>query len=167
MRKKTKEYLKIFIIAILLPLAVGGLSAFLTMGNMDIYKELKQPPLAPPAWLFPVVWTILYVLMGVSSGLYWIVRPVGEGALRSKMWEQGLSFYLASLAFNFAWSILFFNLRWFLFSFVWLLVLLFLIVGTILAYRKFSKTAAYLQIPYVLWVAFAGYLNFGIWWLNR
>ena len=125
MRKKTKEYLKIFIIAILLPLAVGGLSAFLTMGNMDIYKELKQPPLAPPAWLFPVVWTILYVLMGVSSGLYWIVRPVGEGAIRSKMWEQGLSFYLASLAFNFAWSILFFNLRWFLFAFVWLLVLLF------------------------------------------
>ncbi len=167
MRKKTKEYLKIFIIAILLPLVVGGVSALFTMGNMDIYKELKQPPLAPPAWLFPVAWTILYVLMGVSSGLYWLVRPVGEGAIRSKMWEQGLSFYLASLAFNFAWSILFFNLRWFLFAFVWLLVLLFLIVGTILAYRKFSKVAAYLQIPYALWVAFAGYLNFGIWWLNR
>ena len=167
MRKKTKEYLKIFTISIVLPLVVGGLSALLTMSNMNIYKELQQPPLAPPSWLFPVVWTILYVLMGVSFGLYWIARPVGEGAVRSKMWEQGLSFYLASLAFNFAWSILFFNLRWFLFAFVWLIVLLFLIVGTILAYRKFTPVAAYLQIPYALWVAFAGYLNFGIWFLNR
>ena len=89
MRKKTKEYWKIFTLSILLPLAVGGLSAFLTRGNMDIYNELQQPPLAPPSWFFPVAWTILYVLMGVSFGLYWIARPVGEGAIKSKMWEQG------------------------------------------------------------------------------
>ena len=81
--------------------------------------------------------------------------------------DKGLSYYAVSLAFNFAWSIVFFNLRWFLFAFFWLLILLYLIIRTILCYKKVSTVAAYLQIPYVIWVAFAGYLNFGIWWLNR
>lgn len=167
MRNERKHVVWTYVIAILIPLVVGGLSAFMTMGNMDIYKEVATPPLSPPSWLFPVVWTILYVLMGVSFGLFWRKRPVGEGSARGKDWEKGISFYLASLAFNFAWSIIFFNLRWFLFAFVWLLVLLFLIVGTIVSYRRFSPVAAYLQIPYALWVAFAGYLNIGIWFLNR
>jgi len=81
--------------------------------------------------------------------------------------DTGIAAYAASLAFNFVWSILFFNMRLFLFSFIWLCVLLLLIILTIIYYKRVSPLAAYLQIPYAVWVAFAGYLNIGIWFLNR
>ena len=161
MRNETKQRFKVYAIAILIPLLVGGLSALLTMGNMQIYEELNTPPGSPPSWLFPVVWTALYVLMGVSSGMIWLRKKESVSAA-----DSGLAFYAASLAFNFAWSILFFNLRWFLVAFLWLLVLLFLIIRTIMSYKKISPLAAYLQIPYAVWVAYAGYLNLGIWLLN-
>ncbi len=142
-------------------LLTGGLSALLTMQNMDLYSEIVTPPLAPPAILFPIVWTVLYVLMGVSAALVY----TAEGVPGKK--RAALTTYGASLVFNFAWSILFFNMRAFLFSFVWLLVLLFLIVKTILDYKEIRPVAAYLQIPYAVWVTFAGYLNFAIWLLNK
>ncbi|MEE1278236.1 MAG: TspO/MBR family protein [Acutalibacteraceae bacterium] len=154
--------LKPFIIGILIPLAVGGLSALITRGNMDLYSTIKPPPLAPPAWLFPIVWTILYILMGISSTLIYTDRKASETDKKSALYT-----YALSLVFNFFWSIIFFNLRAFLFSFIWLLVLLFLIVRTITKYRKINKTAAYLQIPYLVWVIFAGYLNFAIYILNK
>jgi len=162
MKTQTKYAVKVFIIAILIPLAIGGASALLTMGNMDIYEELQTPPLSPPSILFPIVWTVLYILMGISSAIVWLNRENDPAAA-----ESGLSYYIISLSFNFAWSIFFFNFRWFLFSFLWLLVLLYLIIRTVLCYRKVSPAAAYLQIPYILWVSFAGYLNLGIWILNR
>lgn len=162
MRNETKQRLKIFAIAIAIPLLVGGLSALLTMKNMQIYEQYETPPLAPPSWLFPVVWTALYILMGVSSAIIWIRKKENQ-----KKADTGLAFYAASLAFNFAWSIVFFNFKWLLFAFLWLLVLLFLIIRTIMAYKPLSRLAAYLQIPYAVWVAFAGYLNLGIWLLNR
>ncbi len=162
MTNETKKNIKVFVIAIAMPVAVGLLSAFLTRNSMDIYSEVETPPLSPPSILFPIVWTILYVLMGISSALVWINREKDP-----KSAESGLLYYAVSLAFNFAWSIVFFNFRWFLFAFVWLLVLLYLIIRTILSYRKVSPVAAYLQIPYAVWVAFAGYLNAGIWILNR
>jgi tryptophan-rich sensory protein len=162
MRRDTARNLKIFAIAIAIPLAIGGLSALLTRGNMQIYSEVQTPPLSPPSILFPIVWTILYILMGVSSAIIWANREKNADAAQS-----GLAAYALSLAFNFAWSIFFFNFRWFGFSLVWLIVLWILILVTILQYRKISPLAAYLQIPYALWVAFAGYLNAGIWWLNR
>ncbi len=162
MSEETKGRIKTYVIAIAIPLAVGILSSLLTMGNMDIYRELNTPPLSPPSILFPIVWTILYVLMGVSSGLVWENKAVNPAKA-----DEGLLYYAMSLVFNFLWSIIFFNLRQFLVSFVWLLVLLYLIIRTILSYRKVSPAAAYLQIPYALWVTFAGYLNFGIWMLNR
>ena len=156
-----KNTLKTYAIAIAIPLAVGILASLLTMNNMMIFNEVKMPPLSPPAIVFPIVWTILYTLMGVSSAMVWLNRDVNYQSA-----ESGLFYYAVSLVFNFLWSIVFFNLRWFLFAFIWLLILLYLIIRTITSYSKVSKTAAYLQIPYALWVAFAGYLNFGIWFLN-
>lgn len=156
-----KRNFKIFGISILIPLAIGGLSALLSLNGMDIYSDVKMPPLTPPSWLFPVVWGILYVLMGISSALVWKFQSRNQQKA-----ADGLLFYAASLIFNFFWSIIFFNLRWFLFAFLWLAVLLFLIIRTVLAYRYVSPLAAKLQIPYILWVTFAGYLTFAIWLIN-
>ena len=161
MWNKIKPYLSKFALAISIPIIVGLISAFLTRGGMDIYNELKTPPLSPPSWLFPIVWIILYILMGISSALVYINKEKDPKAAM-----QGLKYYAVSLAFNFLWSILFFNARLFLFSFVWLLGLLLLIILTIVNYKKVSPVAAYLQIPYAIWVIIAGYLNFGIWILN-
>ncbi len=162
MKKETKNIILTFAVAVAIPLAIGGLSAFLTKDNMNIYDEIITPPLSPPAFLFPVVWTILYALMGVSSGLIWRKRKENK-----KKADNALLIYLTSLVFNFIWSLLFFNFRSFLFSFVWLTVLLILIIVTVKKYRKICSIAAYIQIPYCIWVAFAGYLNFAIFLLNR
>lgn len=161
MWQKFKPYLLIFSVAIAIPLAVGILSALFTRGNMNIYEEINRPPLSPPGMLFPIVWSVLYVLMGVSSGMVFHRREENPEAAAS-----GLRYYAASLILNFGWSIIFFNLGSFLFAFIWLLVLLYTIVRTIICYYKVSPIAAYLQIPYAIWVAFAGYLNFVIWLLN-
>ena len=162
MREETKRNLRVFAIAIAIPLGIGIAAAWLTRDHMQIYKEVQTPPLSPPSVLFPIVWTVLYLFMGISSGMIWKKRPADP-----KTVDRGLSFYAVSLAFNFAWSIFFFNFQQYLFAFFWLLILWGLILGTILCYRKISPAAAYLQIPYAVWVAFAGYLNIGIWYLNR
>ena len=162
MREQTKKKALLYTAAIIIPLAVGGLSALLTMKNMDIYSEINTPPGSPPSVLFPIVWTALYILMGVSSAIILLDRRKDENGA-----DAGLGFYVLSLAFNFVWSILFFNMRSYVFSFVWLCGLFILIVLTVVNYKKVSKTAAYLQIPYLLWVAYAGYLNLAISILNR
>ncbi len=162
MRKETKKKILLFAAAIVLPLAVGGFSALLTAGNMNVYDELATPPGSPPSAAFPIVWTVLYILMGVSSGVVWFRQRIDKNSA-----DAGVCFYILSLAFNFVWSILFFNMRLFTFSFIWLCALLLLLVLTVVQYLKVSKTAAYLQIPYILWVAYAGYLNLGISILNK
>ncbi len=153
--------IKPYIISILISVGTGALSAFLTRGNMDIYEEIATPPLSPPSILFPIVWTILYVLMGISAAMIYTTP------LKSAQKESALKTYAASLVVNFTWSLIFFNFRAYLLAFIWLLLLLVLIIKTIFAYLKITPLAAYLQIPYALWVAFAGYLNIGIWLLNR
>ena len=158
MKKQTRN----FIVSVAISLGVGILSALLTRGNMNIYEEVSTPPLSPPSFLFPVVWTVLYVLMGISAAMVYNTRT--SPLARRK---EALTLYYVSLFFNFFWSIIFFNIRAFLFAFVWLIVLLVLIILTIVKYYKINKTAAYLQIPYAVWVTFAGYLNFGIWLLNK
>lgn len=155
------QKIKPYVISVLISLGTGGLSALLTMGSMDIYSELKTPPLAPPSILFPIVWTVLYVLMGISAAIIYEKRKEEPEKVRS-----ALTVYGASLIVNFLWSIIFFNLRYFLVAFIWIILLFYLILRTIMQYRPISSTAAYLQIPYAIWVAFAGYLNFGIWFLN-
>ncbi len=156
-----KNKIKFYALAILLPLAVGGISAFLTKNNMDIYDSIKTPPLSPPSVVFPIVWSVLYLLMGVSSAL---VFYSSEATNKEK--SSALTVYLLSLAANFLWSIVFFNFRAFFTAFAVLAALLVLVVVTVLKYKKINLAAAYLQVPYLIWVAFAGYLNFGIWLLN-
>ncbi len=157
-----KKQTRIYIISVAISLGVGIVSALLTRGNMNIYEEISTPPLSPPSFLFPVVWTVLFVLMGISAAMV-LTTHISPLARR----REALYVYGVSLFFNFFWSIIFFNLRAFLFAFVWLLVLLALIILTIVKYYRINKTAAYLQIPYAAWVTFAGYLNFGIWLLNK
>ncbi len=150
--KKAVKYIAV-------PLLVGAVAAFLTRDSMNIYQNIVQPPLAPPGWLFPVVWTILYTLMGISS---YIISQTPD--LRRK---SALTVYALQLAVNFFWSLIFFNARAYLFAFIWLLLLWVLIIVMIQRFAKISKPAAYLQIPYLLWVTFAGYLNLAIYILNR
>lgn len=158
MNKKIKSY----IIAIIIPLLVGGVSALITSGSMDIYSDINTPPLAPPSILFPIVWTILFILMGISSAMIF-----GSESAPLPQRKSALYTYALSLFFNFFWSIIFFNMRAYLFAFIWLVALWLLILRTIMKYLKINPVAAYLQIPYLLWVTFAGYLNFAIWLLNR
>lgn len=156
--KKVKNY----IISIGSALAVGGLSAFLTRDSMDIYSSVKTPPFSPPAILFPIVWSVLYILMGIGASLAYENTGTQKTERKSALYT-----YALSLFFNFMWSILFFGFRAFLLAFLWLLVLLFLVTETISKYRKINPTAAYLQIPYLLWICFAGVLNCSVWILNR
>lgn len=149
---------KKLIVCLVVPLAVGGLSAFLTGNAMASFDSVVKPPLSPPGWLFPVVWTILYLLMGFASYLV---------STADKASDSALTLYGLQLFVNFFWSIVFFRFENYFFAFLWLILLWILILLTILRFRQISKTAAYLLLPYLLWVSFAGYLNFGIWLLNR
>lgn len=150
---------KKLIICVLIPLAVGGLSAFLTRNSMESFDNLTKPPLSPPGWLFPVVWSILFVLMGIASYLV----LVSDKPARSK---TALTVYGIQLAFNFFWSIIFFNFEMYLFAFVWLMILWLLIIITTVLFWRIDKRAGYLMLPYLIWVTFAAYLNFGIYLLN-
>lgn len=161
MLEKIKEKFPIYAIAIAVPLVIGVAAALITRGDMEIYEKIVKPPLAPPALLFPIVWSILYILMGVSSGLVYDRRREAPEAA-----QRGLTNYAMSLVFNFFWSIFFFKLQLYLLSFVWLLLMLYLIIRTIIEYWRVSRAAAIIQIPYAVWVAFAGYLNCAIWILN-
>lgn len=146
-------------VSIAISLGTGLLSALLTLGNFEAYSTLVQPPLAPPGWLFPVVWTILYILMGVSAYL------VYECDTEEKY--IGLAVYVLQLIFNFLWSIIFFNIGNLLFAFVWLVFLWVLVLAMSISFYKVNKTAGLLQIPYLLWVTFAGYLNIALYILNK
>lgn len=146
---------------IAIPQVVGGIAGFLTSGSMKTFELLEKPPLAPPGWLFPVVWIILYLLMGISAYLI-----CTSGADEEKI-SGAMSIYYIQLAVNFLWPIFFFLFQWYLFSFFWLLLLWVWILVMIKAFYAIDKRAAYLNIPYLLWVIFAAYLNLGIWWMNR
>ena len=151
---------KRLIICLAIPLVVGGAAGLLTMNSMEVFEALNQPPLSPPGWLFPVVWTVLYVLMGIASYLVSVSDAPQEEKARA-LWTYGIQ-----LAFNFLWPIAFFNLKWYLFAFLWLVILWILILITALRFGRIRKPAGYLLVPYLLWVAFAGYLNLGIYLLN-
>jgi len=141
--------------------AVGALSGWLTRESTQLYSTtIAQPALSPPAVVFPIVWTILFTLMGVGAAR--IYSAPASGA-RSK----SLLLFLVQLTFNFFWSIFFFNLQAFGFAFLWLVALWLLILGMILSFVRVDRAAALLQLPYLLWVTFAAYLNFGVWLLNR
>ena len=152
--------LKRFLISIAIPLITGGLSAIMTSGNMDLYSQINNPPLAPPSWIFPVVWSILYLLMGASLYLVWN----SDAASSDK--NRAFILFAIQLFFNFVWSPIFFNKQWFLAAFIVLVLLWIFTFLMIISFYKISKPAGLLQVPYLLWLTFAGYLNFAIYLLN-
>ena len=154
MWKKLRPY----VLSIAIALAVGGASALVTNNSMKLYKTLMLPPLAPPGWLFPVVWTALFILMGISAALVWRADTPDRGT--------ALTVYAAQLVVNFFWPVIFFVFEKRLFAFIWLIALLILVIIMISLFKKSSLAAAYLQIPYVLWLLFAGYLNLASYILN-
>lgn len=158
MKKQYVIKLRPLLVCILIPLIVGGLAGFITR-NMEAYKSLEKPALTPPGAVFPVVWTVLYILMGLSSYLIYISKSPDR--------KQALRVYALQLALNFLWPIVFFGLQLYLLSFAVILMLWVAIFFMIRLFCNIRRLAAYLNIPYLLWVAFAAYLNLGIYYLNR
>lgn len=150
---------KKLLLCLAIPLAVGGLATLLS-GGMGDFQDMVQPPLSPPGWVFPVVWTILYLLMGYAS-----YRVLISGADQAQV-RKALRLYGAQLALNFLWPLIFFGLEWYLVAFIVLAALWILIFLTIRAFCKIDEAAGNLLLPYLLWVTFAGYLNLGVYLLN-
>ena len=142
-----------------IPLTAGGLAA-LAGGDMMQYQTLIQPPLSPPAWVFPVVWTVLYLLMGYGSYRIYISKA------DPKQKRNALILYGMQLLFNFLWPLTFFRLGWRLTAFFLLCILWVLIFLTIRAFNAIDERASDALLPYLLWVTFAGYLNLGVYLLN-
>ena len=152
---------KTYAFFILLAEGVGALSGWLSREGTKIYSTtITQPPLSPPGFLFPIVWAVLYALMGIGAARVWLNS---SGSLRSR----AMLLFILQLAVNFFWSLIFFNLQAFGFAFWWLILLWLLIFAMYRAFARVEALAARLQIPYLLWVAFAGYLTAGVWFLNR
>lgn len=146
--------IKSLVVSLFISLGTGILSALLTGGGMRQYADLYKPPLAPPGWLFPIVWTILYILMGVAS---WRIYE-SQGSDR----RLALSLYGNQLLLNMVWPLLFFELKVYFFAFAWLLLLWLLIYLTIRQFLPIDRRAGLLLVPYLVWVTFAGYLNLAI-----
>lgn len=156
-----KKSIRPYIWSIVVTLAIGGLSAFLIRNDVPFYNaNIIKPAFTPPDWLFPIVWNILYVLMG------WGLGRVLSHSTSSQERSAAIQIYAIQLFFNFLWSIVFFHVRAFWFAWVWLLILWLLILCMIFVFYRTSKLAAVLQIPYFLWVTFAAYLNFMVARLN-
>ena len=152
---------KPYLLWILIAEAVGGLSGWLTREGSRIFSEtVAQPPLSPPAWAFPLAWGILYALMGISAARVCLNTSSPE---RSK----GLNLFITQLTVNFFWSLIFFNAQAYGFAFFWLLLLWGLVLAMILQFRRVDPLSAILQLPYLLWLSFAAYLSFGVWYLNH
>ena len=152
-----RQKVKAYIVSILVPLVAGSIVGLLT-SRASQYDNLIHPPLAPPAILFPIAWSILYTLMGISHGI------LQSNGLSTKDSE---TVYYTQLVVNLLWPIIFFILEWRLFAFFWILLLDILVIIMIVRFYRLNKTAGLLQIPYLLWVLFASYLNLSIYLLNR
>ena len=146
------------IISILIPVLLGGLVGVLTQAGSN-YNDLIQPSFAPPSILFPIVWTILYTLMGISSYI------VSESNSYHK--DEALFIYYVQLIVNLLWSFIFFSFGWLFVSFIWILFLIILVIIMIKKFYSISKVSALIQIPYLLWLIFASILNLSIFFLNR
>ncbi|MGL4774165.1 MAG: TspO/MBR family protein [Clostridium sp.] len=150
-----------FIISILIPLGGGALIGLLTKNTVLIYSKLTIPLLAPPSWIFGVVWPILYILMGIASYRIYMIRDEGKDV------GSSLFFYLLQLLLNFLWPIVFFSFRLYGLSFILLVVLFIFIIITFIQFLKIDKVAGILLIPYIAWIIYAGFLNFVVWMFNE
>ena len=146
--------------SIAVPLLVGFAASLFTRNSMQLFSLVNKPPLSPPAILFPIVWTVLYILMGIS---YYLM--INSGADKEEIQQAG-RIYAIQLLVNFLWPTFFFNFQWYLFSFIWLVFLWVLVLIMIKKFSTISKVAAWLNIPYLIWLTFAAYLNLGIFLLN-
>ncbi len=148
---------KIYLKSIIIPVIVGGIVGLIISKSID-YNSIQKPPFSPPAILFPIIWTILYILMGISYGILKSKNLVDEEINR---------IYYMQLAINALWPIFFFTFKWRLFSFVWIILLVFAVLLMIIKFYRKNKLAGLLQIPYLLWSIFATYLNLGVYILNN
>lgn len=144
------------IIYSLLPIVGGALVGLIISGYMN-YGDMVKPPLSPPSYIFPIVWTILYILMGIS----YFIATKDNG--NDKELNQ---IYILQLLVNFFWPIIFFILKMYFTAFFWIILLLILVIIMIKELLKNNKISGYLQIPYLIWLLFATYLNIGIFLLN-
>lgn len=148
---------KIYAKSILIPVIIGGIVGLIISGSID-YNNLQKPPLSPPSILFPIMWTILYILMGVSYGILKSNHLVDSTTKK---------IYYLQLLVNALWSIFFFTFKWRLFAFLWIILLDILVIIMIIRFTKNNKLAGILQIPYLIWILFASYLNLSIFLLNK
>lgn len=147
---------KIYLKSIFLPVIVGGIVGLIISSFID-YNSLNKPALSPPSIIFPIMWTILYILMGISYGI------LKDKALLDK---KVSNVYYIQLFVNALWSIFLFVFKWRLFSFIWLILLVLLVVAMIILFYKKNKLSGILQIPYLVWILFASYLNLFVYLLN-
>lgn len=149
-----------FAVNLAIPLAVGGIAAYLTQDNMVMFDYINKPALSPPQWSFPVAWTILYVLMGIAA---FIVCNAHKPKTQK---SRALLLYAVQLAINFAWPLVFFNAENFLYALIVIVAMLIFVLLCTLSFFRVDKKAGVLMLPYLLWTAFATYLNYGIYILN-
>lgn len=154
-----KQNWKAYVFFIVLSEAIGVISGLLSRGGMEAFNSIEGSALTPPAIVFPVVWTVLYALMGIGAARIWLAETSDERS-------RSLIIYFVQLAVNFFWSIIFFNIQAYGFALVWLILLWFLIALMILSYRSVDRIASWLQLPYFIWVTFAAYLNYSVWIMN-
>lgn len=147
---------RILAISIIIPLVAGGIGSLI--GDTSAFNEMIKPSFAPPGFIFPIVWTVLYVLMGISSYMIYITN--------GRKIDSSLLIYFAQLLVNMLWPFFFFTLKWYLFAFAWIIILIALVVSMIMKFVNTNRTAAFIQLPYLLWLIFASVLNFSIYTLN-
>ncbi len=158
---RRKIRIGLLIVLILIPVLTGAFSAFLTSADMNIYETMDRPPLAPPEWLFPIAWTILYVLMGLAS--YFVYTSSADREQKRK----ALMFYTVQLMMNFFWSTLFFTYRLYLIALIWLLVMWVLILISAIRFYRIRPVAGIMMCALFLWTTFAAYLNLACFLMAR
>ena len=152
-----KKY-KPYIISFIVTFAAAGIGAIATYLGMDTFDRLIKPPFTPPSFLFPIVWTILYAVMAIGAARVYLRGRKG--------FTLQLKFYGIHLLLNMLWSIIFFSLGAYLFAFIWLFALWLTVLLMIITFYPVDKVSSLIQIPYLIWLSFAAYLNFGIYFLN-
>lgn len=156
-----KRQIGALIIIIILTEAAGFLVGFLTMQNYGLYENLMKPSFSPPGWVFPIVWSILYLLMAIAFYRIWLSGKSGKNV------SKAMTYYFIQLALNLIWPIIFFKFNLYGLAFIDLLLLLIFILLTTFEFFKIDKIAGILMIPYIIWVSFAGILNYAIWAMNE
>lgn len=163
MKNKAKTNVKIIplVLNIIIPLFGGWLVGYINRNSMDVYRGIEKPIFAPPAIVFPIVWTVIYILMGVAAYRIYIKNKEGVDD------KDAYFFYIIQLILNFMWSFIFFTFRLYGISFLWIVLLFIFVVITFIKFIKIDKIAGALLIPYMIWLVYAGFLNFFIWFFNE